>query len=78
MGPLGLGERARQLPYRMSAGERHRLWLPQELLHQPPLVLSDEPTANQDSENVEQIAELLQAVKMGGGGVLVITHESPS
>jgi len=75
---MGLGERVRQLPDRMSAGERRRLMVARAMLHQPPLVLADEPTANLDSANVDQITGLLREVKMRGGGVLVITHESPA
>jgi putative ABC transport system ATP-binding protein len=48
------------------------------LLHQPCLVLADEPTANLDSANVDQIIDLLRTVKVRGGGVLVITNESPA
>ena len=73
---IGMAGRERQLPDRMSAGERRRLIVARALLHDPKLVLADEPTANLDEANSAEIAAMLKARAVGGAGVLLITHES--
>ena len=77
LGQIGLAGRAGQMPARMSAGERRRLLVARGLVHRPSLVLADEPTANLDRENAEQVIQRLRAARQGGAGVLVITHEPP-
>lgn len=73
---IGLAGRERQLPDRMSAGERRRLIVARALLHEPKLILADEPTANLDEANASEIAAMLKARAVDGAGVLLITHES--
>jgi ABC-type lipoprotein export system ATPase subunit len=73
---IGLAGRERQLPDRMSAGERRRLIVARALLHEPGLILADEPTSNLDEANAAEIAQMLKARALNGAGVLLITHES--
>ncbi len=74
---LGLADRAKQLPDRMSAGERRRLLVARALIHQPRLLLADEPTSNLDEENGAIIQQLLIEHARAGNGVLIVTHEDP-
>jgi len=74
---ISLAGRQRQSPDRMSAGERRRLIVARALLHEPKLILADEPIANLDESNAAEIAAMLKARAIEGAGVLVITHEPP-
>ncbi len=74
---VGLQDRARQLPDSMSAGERRRLMVARALVHQPELILADEPTTNLDSQSADIIRGLLHETAQNGTGLLIVTHESP-
>ena len=56
---VGLDKRADFLPRDMSGGERQRVSIARALAGDPPLILADEPTANLDAKNGEQVMKLL-------------------
>lgn len=56
---LGLDGKANRFPDQMSAGEKQRVAIGRALIHQPRLVLADEPTANLDSTTAQVIINLL-------------------
>jgi putative ABC transport system ATP-binding protein len=75
MKSLGLGRRASHVPGKLSAGEQQRVGLARALVHEPKLVLADEPTGNLDDVSADAVVSgLLEFVK-GGGSVLVVTHD---
>ena len=45
------------------------------MLHQPKLILADEPTGNLDPESAETVLDHLQAYQQTGGTVLLVTHD---
>lgn len=73
---VGLTGRGDTYPDRLSGGEQQRVAIVRALIHQPRLVLADEPTGNLDYETGRQIMELLHGmVREMGVSMLVVTHD---
>lgn len=73
---FGMGGRMDHLPEELSTGERQRCALARAAMNKPRLLLADEPTGNLDSENAAVVLEALRQYAAGGGGVLVVSHDS--
>ncbi len=73
---LGLSDRRDHLPGELSSGERQRVALARALLHQPALILADEPTGNLDEESAMAVLGHLRAYAREGGAVLMATHRT--
>jgi putative ABC transport system ATP-binding protein len=73
---LGLGERMNNLPGQMSGGQQQRVAIARALIHNPSLVLADEPTASLDTERAYQVVEtfagLIHEQKRAG---IMVTHD---
>lgn len=66
----------KQLPARMSGGEEQRVAIARALASQAKVILADEPTGNLDSENGQNIVEILLALAHEEGKcVIIITHD---
>ena len=66
----------KQLPARMSGGEQQRVAIARALASQAKVILADEPTGNLDSENGQNIVEILLALAHEEGKcVIIITHD---
>lgn len=72
---VGLAGKADKLPAQLSGGEQQRVALARALVHNPDLVIADEPTGNIDPQLSLEIMELLKAINSTGTTVLVVTHE---
>ncbi|WP_460835884.1 ABC transporter ATP-binding protein [Nocardioides hungaricus] len=72
---LGLAERARLVPSRLSGGEQQRVAMARALINRPDVLLADEPTGNLDSESGEVVMSLLQRAHAGGQSILLVTHD---
>ena len=74
---VGLGDRAQAYPRDLSGGELQRVAIARALVHDPALILADEPTGNLDPETAALIMALFATAtrERGAGGVLV-THSA--
>ncbi len=73
---LGLAERLHNLPGQMSGGQQQRVAIARALIHNPSLVLADEPTASLDTERAYQVVETFAGLihEQGRAGIMV-THD---
>ena len=72
---VGLVGREAEFPDRLSGGEQQRVALARALIHQPPLILADEPTGNLDADSGRQVLQLLTGlVDEQGAALLLVTH----
>ena len=71
---LGLAERADDLVETYSTGMKQRLNLARTLLHDPPVLLLDEPTAALDPAAARATRELIRTLQGAGKAVLLTTH----
>ena len=73
---VGLGDRADFLPRDLSGGEKQRVSIARALAGDPPVILADEPTANLDWKNGEQVMRILRtAADCEARSVVVVTHD---
>jgi putative ABC transport system ATP-binding protein len=72
---VGLSDRAGHGMHQLSGGQLQRTAIARALVHQPRLLLADEPTGNLDSANAAQVMELLQKISsQRRTTMLVVTH----
>lgn len=73
---LGLGDRLNSLPSQLSGGQQQRVAIARSLIHQPDIVLADEPTASLDTQRayqvVETFANLIRGNNLAG---IMVTHD---
>ncbi len=75
LGRVGLEERAQHRPAQLSGGQQQRVAIARALVHDPPLLLADEPTAHLDHIQVEDILRLMRDLASPGRIVVVSTHD---
>lgn len=73
---VGVADRAGSFPDVLSGGEQQRVAIARALIHQPILLLGDEPTGNLDSVTGRQILDLLQRVVVERGTTLLLATHS--
>ena len=72
---VGLWDRAQSFPAELSGGEMQRIAIARALVHEPVILLADEPTGNLDSENGQKIIELMKrAATDFNTTVILVTH----
>ena len=74
---IGLQGRENSYPYQLSGGEQQRVSIARALVHDPDIILADEPTGSLDSETGRNIMDLiLQFREETGKTIILVTHES--
>lgn len=72
---VGLSHKYDQFPEFISGGEQQRTAIARAIVHQPGVLIADEPTGNLDPQLSEEIMDLLERVCSQGTTVLVATHD---
>ncbi|MBJ7598702.1 MAG: hypothetical protein DLM67_23085 [Candidatus Nephthysia bennettiae] len=75
LGMVGLGERSRHRPTRLSGGEQQRVAVARALGNRPGMLLADEPTGNLDSESGARVLDLIQDIHDAGATVVMVSHD---
>jgi len=71
---VGLEDKKKRYPNEVSGGEQQRAAIARALVHQPKILLADEPTGNLDAINANEIIELLLRINKFGTTVILVTH----
>ncbi|HQQ67198.1 MAG TPA: ABC transporter ATP-binding protein [Candidatus Cloacimonadota bacterium] len=72
---LGLEARTGHFPHQLSGGQQQRVGLARCVIHDPRLILADEPTGNLDSKNGEEVMRLLSELHQDGRTIVMVTHD---
>jgi cell division transport system ATP-binding protein len=72
---VGLLHKADEFPDHLSGGEQQRVAIARALVHQPGLLIADEPTGNLDPTLANSIVELFSKINAQGTTVFVATHD---
>ncbi len=74
---VGLEQRANSYPSQLSGGQQQRVAIARSLVHEPKLLVCDEPTAALDAHTGQVVMELIRKVAVQPGrAVIVVTHDS--
>jgi putative ABC transport system ATP-binding protein len=74
---VGLGDRLGALPAQLSGGQQQRVAIARALVHEPRLLVCDEPTAALDARSGQTVMELLRRVAVQPDrAVIVVTHDN--
>src|SRR5690606_3669186 len=73
---LGLADRADSFPDVLSGGEQQRVGVARAMVHEPAVILADEPTGSLDEAAGEAVLDLLAGVVAEGVTVLIVTHSA--
>jgi putative ABC transport system ATP-binding protein len=73
---LGLEDRLHNLPTQMSGGQQQRVAIARALIHNPSVVLADEPTASLDTERAYQVVETFaHLIHENNRAGIMVTHD---
>ena len=74
---VGLADKADALPTQLSGGQQQRVAIARALIHEPRLLVCDEPTAALDAHSGQTVMELIRKVAVRADrGVIVVTHDN--
>jgi ABC-type lipoprotein export system ATPase subunit len=75
---VGMVHRSGHFPHQLSGGEMQRAAIARALIHEPSLLLADEPTGNLDSENATQVLEVMAKIASRRTATVIMVTHSPS
>lgn len=72
---VGMEQHVHKTPNQLSGGQKQRVAIARSIVHDPLIILADEPTGNLDSESKKEIWSLFIKLKMDGATIIVVSHE---
>lgn len=77
LGKLGIAEKAHTPPIELSGGQQQRVAIARSIIHEPKLIVCDEPTAYLDHETGQKVLELLKTTALNENrALIVVTHDA--
>jgi ABC-type lipoprotein export system ATPase subunit len=73
---VGLGDKVRSYPARLSGGQQRRVAIARAFINSPKVVLADEPTGDLDEATEAEIMEIFKKQNEGGTTFVIVTHNS--
>ncbi|MGG3927208.1 ABC transporter ATP-binding protein [Metabacillus fastidiosus] len=74
---LGIGEILKKRTFEISGGQKQRVAVARAVIHEPGLLLADEPTGNLDSKSVNDVMTLFESInKVFHTAILMVTHDA--
>ena len=74
---VGLPGRGRSLPRELSGGQKQRAAIARAIVHQPLVLIADEPTGSLDPRSASEIIDLLFEIHASGAAVVLATKDEP-
>lgn len=74
---VGLEGKEKNFPHELSGGEQQRTAIARAIVHEPEIILADEPTGNLDIENSRSIINLFKELNEKGGKTILLTTHNP-
>ncbi|MEO7020524.1 MAG: ABC transporter ATP-binding protein [Ktedonobacteraceae bacterium] len=72
---VGMEQYMKRLPSELSGGQQQRVAIARALVNNPPVLVADEPTGNLDSQNAQQVFDLLADLGRQGKTIIYVTHD---
>jgi putative ABC transport system ATP-binding protein len=74
---MGIAHKKNSFPYELSGGQQQRVAIARALIHEPKMIICDEPTASLDAEMATRVMELMnEMVRSPGRSVVIVTHDN--
>lgn len=72
---VGMTSRAHAFVHQLSGGEAQRVAIARALIHDPEVILADEPTASLDHKNTDMILDIMKKLHKAGTTIIFATHD---
>lgn len=71
---VGISHKRTDMPYTLSGGEQQRVAIARAMVHDPYILLADEPTGNLDPENAQEVFAIFKEINARGTAIVMATH----